>query len=164
MAIGKANSAVKDVQLNGEMITETAIPSKSISKAGKSTQQKKTAQAGNNVQTGDSVLIEKKTAKKAEKKVVTDIDVKRKAVKLVVAHLRKKLPETEFIGMGHITSWIEEIDKLLEKPEFNMIEYIQMRRNLNDVIERTIDEEMRFKLRDSWYSLGKALDKKVKQK
>ena len=107
---------------------------------------------------------EKKAVKKTEKKVQTDIDVKRKAVKLVVAHLIKKLPETEFIGMDHIMGWIDEIEKLLEKQEFNMIEYIQVRRNLNDVIERTVDEEIRFKLRDSWYSLGKALDKKVKQK
>lgn len=113
------------------------------------------------------VKVVKKSAvneKKTVKKVQTDFDVKRKAVKLVVAHLRKKLPEIEFIGMDHITSWISDIEKLLEKQEFNMIEYIEMRRNLNDVIERTIDEEMRFKLRDSWYSLGKALDKKVKQK
>lgn len=102
--------------------------------------------------------------KKAVKKVQTDFDVKRKAVKLVVAHLRKKLPETEFIGLDNIKGWISDIEKLLEKQEFNMIEYIEMRHNLNDVIERTIDEELRFKLRDSWYSLGKALDKKVKQK
>lgn len=102
--------------------------------------------------------------KKKVRKVQTDIDVKRKAVKLVVAHLRKKLPESEFIGSENITSWISDIEKLLEKQEFNMIEYIEMRRNLNDVIERTVNEELRFKLRDSWYSLGKALDKKVKQK
>jgi hypothetical protein len=37
-----------------------------------------------------------------------------------------------------------------------------MRKQLNDLIERTLDEEIRFKLRDSWYSFGKALDKKVK--
>ena len=107
---------------------------------------------------------EKKVPKKTIRKVQTDLDVKRKAVKLVVAHLRKKLPEVEFIGMDHIISWIEDIEKLLNKQEFIMMEYIEMRHNLNDVIERTIDEEMRFKLRDSWYSLGKALDKKVKQK
>ncbi len=103
-------------------------------------------------------------AKEIVKKVQTDIDVKRKAVKLVVAHLKKKLPEGEFIGSEHILEWIDDMEKLLEKPEFVMVEYIQMRRNLNDVIERTVDEETRFKLRDSWYSLGKALDKKVKQK
>jgi hypothetical protein len=107
----------------------------------------------------------KETAKKETvKKVQTDIDVKRKAVKLVVAHLKKKLPEGGFIGSEHILEWIDEMEKLLEKPEFIMVEYIQMRRNLNDVIERTVDEETRFKLRDSWYSLGKALDKKVKLK
>jgi len=110
------------------------------------------------------VVTKEAVKEKKEKKVQTDFDVKRKAVKLVVAHLRKKLPETEFIGLENITSWISDIEKLLEKQEFNMIEYIEMRHNLNDVIERTIDEELRFKLRDSWYSLGKALDKKVKQK
>ena len=97
------------------------------------------------------------------KKVQTDADVKRKAVKLVIAHLKKKVVG-EFIGSDHITDWISDMEKLLEKPEFIIIEYHEMRRNLNDVIERTLDEEMRFKLRDSWYSLGKALDKKVKQK
>lgn len=102
--------------------------------------------------------------KETVKKVQTDIDVKRKAIKLVVAHLKKKLPEGGFIGSEHILEWINDMEELLEKPEFTMIEYIQMRRNLNDVIERTVDEETRFKLRDSWYSLGKALDKKVKQK
>ena len=54
------------------------------------------------------------------------------------------------------------MDKLLAKPEFEIAEYIHMRRNLNDVIERILDENMRVKLRDSWYSFGRALDKKVK--
>lgn len=103
-------------------------------------------------------------AKGTIKKVQTDIDVKRKAVKLVIAHLKKKLPENDFIGSEHIAEWVGEMEKLLEKQDFSMIEYIEMRRNLNDVIERTLDEEIRFKLRDSWYSLGKALDKKVKLK
>lgn len=103
-------------------------------------------------------------AKGIAKKVQTDVDVKRKAVKLVIAHLKKKIAGGEFIGSDHINDWIADMEKLLEKPEFIMIEYHEMRRNLNDVIERTVDEEIRFKLRDSWYSLGKALDKKVKQK
>ncbi|HHW47004.1 MAG TPA: hypothetical protein GXX14_00090 [Clostridiaceae bacterium] len=101
-------------------------------------------------------------AKKAEKRVITDADVKKKAVKLVIAHLKRKISK-DFIGSEHIKNWITEMDELLKKPEFNLIEYIDMRKRLNDVIERTIDEEMRFKLRDSWYSLGKALDKKVKR-
>jgi len=101
-------------------------------------------------------------AKKAGKKVITDADVKRKAVKLVITHLKRKLSK-DFIGSEHIKNWITDMDELLNKPEFNLLEYIDMRKRLNDVIERTLDEEMRFKLRDSWYSLGKALDKKVKR-
>jgi hypothetical protein len=111
--------------------------------------------------------IEKPTVikeKKAVKKVQTDNDVKRKAAKLVVAHLKKKLPEKDFLGKEHITNSINGMEELLLKEEFVLVEYHEMRRNLNDVIERTVDEELRFKLRDSWYSLGKALDKKVKQR
>ena len=108
----------------------------------------------------DAVVKEKKTVKKVQ----TDNDVKRKAAKLVVAHLKKKLPEDDFLGKENITNWISAMEELLMKEEFVMIDYIDMRRNLNDIIERTVDEELRFKLRDSWYSLGRALDKKVKQK
>lgn len=97
------------------------------------------------------------------KKVITDEDVKRKAVKLVIAHLKRKV-SAEFLGSEHINNWICEMDTLLAKPEFNIVEYIEMRRNLNAIIERIMDEEMRFKVRDSWYSLGRALDKKAKRK
>lgn len=100
-------------------------------------------------------------ARENVKKVPTDIDIKRKAVKLVIVHLKKKVAK-EFLGSEHINEWITDIEKLLEKQEFNIIEYIEMRKQLNDLIERTLDEEIRFKLRDSWYSFGKALDKKVK--
>ncbi|MCX8129377.1 MAG: hypothetical protein N3I35_04660 [Clostridia bacterium] len=100
-------------------------------------------------------------AKESIKKLQTDSDVKRKAVKLVISHLKKKVPN-EFVGSDHLEEWVGEMEKVLENPEFNLKDYIQMRKNLNDVIERTLDEEIRFKLRDSWYSLGKALDKKVK--
>jgi len=95
------------------------------------------------------------------KKVLTDEDVKRKAVKLVFTHLKKKVP-ADYVDSGHIEKWTAEMDELLAKEEFNLAEYIEMRKKLNDVIERTLDEELRFKLRDSWYSFGKALDKKVK--
>ena len=37
-----------------------------------------------------------------------------------------------------------------------------MRKQLNDVIERTMDDEMRIKLRDS-YSFGRALIKRQKE-
>ena len=101
-------------------------------------------------------------AKGSGKKVITDIDVKRKALKLVIAHLKKKIPEN-FIGSEHIRNWIADMEEIMEKPESNISEYLEMRRNLNDIIERTVDEELRFKLRDSWYSMGKALEKKVKR-
>lgn len=99
---------------------------------------------------------------KRTKKVQTDNDVKRKAVKLVIAHLKKKVAG-DFLGSDNINEWISNMEKLLEKPEFNLIEYIEMRRELNDIIERIMDEEMRYKIRDSWYSLGRALDKKAKR-
>ncbi len=99
----------------------------------------------------------------ASGKILTDFDVKRKAAKLVVSHLKKKLPN-EFIGSDRVNDWISEMEQLLGKKDFNMLEYIHMRRALNEVIEEIPDEEIRFKLRDSWYSLGKALDKKVKLK
>ncbi|AEV67881.1 hypothetical protein Clocl_1220 [Acetivibrio clariflavus DSM 19732] len=92
---------------------------------------------------------------------MTDAEVKRKAVKLVISHMKKKISQ-DFVGVELVKEWIEEMDKLLAKPEFEIAEYIHMRRNLNDVIERILDENMRFKLRDSWYSFGRALDKKVK--
>jgi len=101
-------------------------------------------------------------SKSAVKKVVTDIDVKRKAVKLVIVHLKKKI-EKDFLGSEHIHQWIESMDKILEKPEFETVECIQLRKELNGVIEMVMDEEVRYKLRDSWYSLGKALDKKAKR-
>ncbi|MDD5603387.1 MAG: hypothetical protein PHG48_04790 [Eubacteriales bacterium] len=102
-------------------------------------------------------------AGKAVKKIQTDNDVKRKAVKLVLTHLKKKIPES-LIGADGINEWIIEMEDLLAKEDFNLVEYFNMRRSLNDVIERILDEETRFRLRDSWYSLGKALDKKVKQR
>jgi len=103
-----------------------------------------------------------KVAKETVKKEITDADVKRKAVKLVVSHLVKKLPEENFIGSDNILSWIARFEELLEKPEFVISEYYDMRRELNDIIERTMDEDLRFRFRDSWLSLGKALDKKAK--
>jgi hypothetical protein len=101
--------------------------------------------------------------KEPVKKIQTDADVKRKAVKLVISHLKKKVPK-DFIGAKHLSEWIEDIENLLSKPDFVMKEYIEMRKSFTDVIESSPDEEIRFKLRDSWFSMGKALDKKVKQK
>ena len=94
-------------------------------------------------------------------KMQTDTDVKRKAIKQVVAHIRKKIT-SEYIGSEHLKEWITQIEGIIAKDEFNIRDYIQARKNLNDIIERTLDEEMRFKLRDSWFSMGKALEKKAR--
>lgn len=102
-------------------------------------------------------------SKDSSRKVLTDIDVKRKAIKLVIAHLKKKIPK-EFMGSEYLNQWINEIDDILKKEEFNILEYIDMRKRLNEIIERIPDEKIRFKVRDSWYSMGKAMDKKVKIK
>ena len=95
---------------------------------------------------------------------MTDADVKRKAVKLVVVHIRKKMEDKEFDGREYIDEWLSEIDELLTKEEFEKAEYMEMRRKFNDALERTMDIDMRNKFRDSWYSFGKALDKKVKKR
>ena len=94
-------------------------------------------------------------------KTVDDSEVKRKAVKLVVAHLKKKVTR-EYMGIQYLIGWLEEMDELLNKEEFDIKEYYAMRKQLNSVIESTLDEEMRSKIRNSWHSFGKALDKKVK--
>jgi predicted secreted protein len=67
------------------------------------------------------------------------------------------------MGIDYLLDWIEDMDELLQKEEFDIREYHRMRRQFNDVIESTLDETMRGKLRDSWYSMGKALDKKAKR-
>ncbi len=95
------------------------------------------------------------------KKIQTDTDVKRKAIKQVVAHLKKKIT-SDYVGSDNLKGWLIEIEAILAKEDFDIKDYIQARKSLNDIIERTLDEEIRFRLRDSWYSLGKALEKKAK--
>lgn len=75
---------------------------------------------------------------------VTDSDIKKKAVKLVVAHIKKKI-DREFDSSEHIKSWLEEMDAILQKDGFDRSEYIEMRKNFNDVIERTLDDDMRIR-------------------
>lgn len=96
-----------------------------------------------------------------EQHPLTDSEVKRKAVKLVVAHMRKKVSK-EYPGIEYLAEWLDEMEALLETENFEIRQYHHMRRELNEVIESTLDEEMRTRLRNSWLSMGKALDKKVK--
>lgn len=102
------------------------------------------------------------SAGKTKRKVQTDADIKRKAVKLVIYHLKKKASK-EFVGSDHVMRWIAKMEELLQEEEFDLAKYVQMRRELNDVIERILDEDMRYRIRDSWYSFGRALDKKAKR-
>ena len=96
-------------------------------------------------------------------KEITDNDIKKKAVKLVVAHIKKKLPEN-FEGDENLEEWLEEMKDLLDKEEFVINEYYEMRSKLNQVVDCGLNDELRYKLRDSWYSFGKALEKKKKPK
>jgi hypothetical protein len=100
-------------------------------------------------------------SQKRSKKIQTDMDVKRKAIKQVVYHIKKKAA-SEYVGIDHLKEWINHIEEIVSREEFVIKDYIEARKRLNDIIERTLDEEMRFKLRDSWFSLGKALEKKAK--
>lgn len=96
-----------------------------------------------------------------EKHPTTDAEVRRKAVRLVVAHLKKKVTG-EYAGIDYLAAWLDEMDVLMSQEEFDIREYHRMRKELNSVIESTLDEAMRTSLRNSWYSMGKALEKKVK--
>ena len=92
--------------------------------------------------------------------MTADSEVKKKAVKLVVAHLKKKVTK-EYSGLEYLIDWFAEMDELLEKEEFDIKEYYALRKELNSVVESTLDLEMREKIRNSWHSMGKSLAKKA---
>ncbi len=89
-----------------------------------------------------------------------DAALQKKSIKLVVMHLEKKFdPETP--GIGNVLIWLEEMNELLDREEYVKANYIKMRKKLYDAIEWVPDTEIRHKLRNSWYSFGKALEKKA---
>ncbi|MDR0287207.1 MAG: hypothetical protein LBI03_05825 [Clostridiales bacterium] len=94
------------------------------------------------------------------KKQLTDADVQKKSIKLIVIYLRKKM-DPKLSGMNYIEGWIDDMEELLEKEDFVRSEYIDMRKRLNEAIEMVFDKDMRSSLRNSWYSYGKALEKKA---
>ncbi len=98
------------------------------------------------------------------KKVQTDEYAKKKAVKIVVLHIKKKLEEVGEEAL-EFEKWFENMDELLAMPEenFDIHKYYDMRKQLNDHIDCIYDVNLRYKLRDSWISFGKALDKKAKK-
>jgi len=101
-----------------------------------------------------------KTINKGLKKEITDFGLQKKSVKLIILHMSRKI-DKDIIGINHVNEWLEDMNQLLAKEEYVRTEYLEMRRKLNEAIERVMDVEMRSKLRNSWYSYGRALDKKV---
>lgn len=95
-----------------------------------------------------------------KKKTVTDADLQKKSVKLVVVHLRKKV-DPNAAGIDRVLSWLDDMETLLAQEEFDRSVYLNMRQQLYEAIEWVFDVELRHKLRNSWYSYGKAMDKKV---
>ena len=98
---------------------------------------------------------------KMTKKIYPDEYYKKKAIKLVVAHLRRKLIDAEHRDADFFEPWLTKMDILLEKDDFILAEYVDMRRELNNLIDSIYDIELRYKVRDSWSSYGKSLDKKA---
>ena len=95
------------------------------------------------------------------KKIYPDEYYKKKAIKLVVAHLRRKLEDAEHREAETFEEWLTKMDSLLEKEEFILAEYVEMRKELNKHIDSIYNIDLRYKVRDSWSSYGKSLDKKA---
>ena len=95
-----------------------------------------------------------------KKKEMTDADLQKKSVKLVVMHLKKKV-DPDAAGIDRVLAWLGEMEELLEQDGFDRVVYMNMRKQLYEAIEWVFDVDLRHKLRNSWYSYGKAMDKKV---
>jgi len=94
------------------------------------------------------MLIPKKRNQKRGKESSDGCGRKEKGCKTCYFSFKEKNSQRVF-RFWACPSMVEEMEKLLEKEEFELAEYMRMRRELNDIIERIMDEEMRFKLRDS---------------
>ena len=115
------------------------------------------------MKTGGADGITEKIAEakdKKRKKELTDADLQKKSVKLVVMHLKKKV-DPDATGIDHVLTWLGEMEELLEQDGFDRVVYMNMRKQLYEAIEWGFDVDLRHKLRNSWYSYGKAMDKKV---
>jgi len=103
---------------------------------------------------GDGTMFE------VNKKIVTDADLQKKSIKLVVMHLRKKVDPTAQ-GISRVCEWIDDMEDLLSQESYNRADYFEMRKKLYDSIEWVMDVELRGSLRNSWTSFGKAMTKKA---
>jgi hypothetical protein len=68
-------------------------------------------------------VVKKIMGQKQVKKIQTDIDVKRKAIKQVVLHIKKKIT-ADYVGVEHMKDWLCQVDDLLLKDDFNIKDYI----------------------------------------
>lgn len=102
-------------------------------------------------------------SKVSNKRVQTDVELKKKAIKLVLSHIKKKIPEQGTNIEENLKNWILEMECLLQKDGFQVSEYVDMRKNLNELIESVSEDAFRYKLRDSWFSFGKAMYKTPKR-
>ncbi|MBE7058783.1 MAG: hypothetical protein E7387_06750 [Ruminococcaceae bacterium] len=109
---------------------------------------------------GDITEKNVETTANKKKKEMTDADLQKKSVKLVVMHLKKKV-DPDAAGIDRVLAWLGEMEDLLEKDGFDRVVYMNMRKQLYEAIEWVFDVDLRHKLRNSWYSYGKAMDKKV---
>lgn len=108
----------------------------------------------------DNTIKNTEAASMKKKKVITDGDLQKKSVKLVVLHLRKKV-DPNAAGIDRVCNWLDTMDGLLRQDGFDRGVYLDMRQQLYEAIEWVFDVDLRHKLRNSWYSYGKAMDKKV---
>ena len=97
---------------------------------------------------------------KENKKVMTDADLQKKSVKLVVLNLNKKI-DPDAAGIDRVCQWIDQMEILLAEDGFDRAKYLEMKKRLFEATEWVFDVDLRHKLRNSWYSFGKAMDKKV---
>lgn len=109
---------------------------------------------------GDITEKNVETTPNKKKKELTDADLQKKSVKLVVMHLKKKV-DPDAAGIDRVLMWLGEMEELLEQDGFDRVVYMNMRKQLYEAIEWVFDVDLRHKLRNSWYSYGKAMDKKV---
>ena len=89
-----------------------------------------------------------------------DAVLQKKSVKSVVMHLEKKV-SPDIPGSANLFNWIAEMNRLLDEDGYDKTKYLEMRKKLNEAIGWITDVYVRNRLRNSWMSFGKAMEKKV---
>ena len=87
---------------------------------------------------GDITEKNVETTTNKKKKEMTDADLQKKSVKLVVMHLKKKV-DPDAAGIDRLLAWLGEMEELLEKDGFDRVVYMNMRKQLYEAIEWVLD-------------------------